>query len=188
MKTLKKFAIVFFSCIGFLVVVGLVCSLTMNKTYNDMTFSYRAETHAESVSGKTLYAGERIKVETEDKDKLSATVTALSLENDVIFTIDGNVYTWNEKVAGTDVSEAFAVSVNQTDRTITVQATLEEMLKAYAENVAGIGAEIVYGILPVGDMFKLTVSVGEQSLDMDFSALSPATDLTLDTDGISFEP
>lgn len=31
MKSLKKFLIIFFACVGFLLIVGLICSLTMNE-------------------------------------------------------------------------------------------------------------------------------------------------------------
>lgn len=193
MKSIKKFLIVFFSLIGFLVIVGLVCGLTMNKddetpALDDLTLTYRAETHDESVKGMKIYAGDVLTATTESTDKLTAKVTAIKLEEDFTFMINGKAYTWNEDVAGEDWTGAFGVDVNQDEKSVTVGATLEEAMKAYALTTAGTGAQIVYGTLPVVDMFRLTVAVGEQALSVDFSAVASATQITLDTDRIVFEP
>lgn len=192
MKGIKKFAIIFLSCIGFLVIVGLVCGLTMNKddekTYDDLTLTHRAETHDESVKGMKIYAGDVLTATTESTDKLTAKVTAIKLEEDITFTINEKTYSWNDDVAGEDWTGAFGVDVKQDEKSVTVGATLEEAMKAYALTTAGTGAKIVYGTLPVADMFRLTVAVGKQSLDVDFSALAKATQITLDTDRILFEP
>ena len=192
MKGVKKFLIIFLSSIGFLFVVGLVCGLTLGKddekTYDDLTLTHRSETHAESVKGLKIYAGDVLTAATESTDKLTASITAIALEEDFTFMINGKAYSWNEDVAGEDWTGAFGVDVNQDEKSVTIGATLEEALNAYALTTAGTGAEIVYGTLPVADMFRLTVGVGAQSLDVDFSALANATQITLDTDRILFEP
>ena len=140
MKYFKKYLAVFFCCIGFFFFVGLICALAINKdksTYDDLTITHREETHAESVSGLTIYAGELLTAKTEDTDKLSVKITAIELENDIVFAINGKIYTWNDDVAGTDVTDAFGVEVNQDEKTLTIGATLEEMLNAYAESIGG---------------------------------------------------
>lgn len=193
MKGIKKFLIIFLSSIGFLFVVGLVCGLTLGKddetpALDDLTLTHRAETHDESVSGMKIYAGDVLTAATESTDKLTASITAIALEEDFTFMINGKAYSWNEDVAGEEWTGAFGVDVNQDEKSVTVGATLEEAMKAYALTTAGTGAKIVYGTLPVADMFRLTVAVGEQALSVDFSAVASATQITLDTDRIVFEP
>ena len=193
MKSIKKILIIFFSLIGFLVIVGLVCGLTMNKddetaALDDLTLTHRAETHAESVKCVKIYAGDVLTATTLSTDKLTAKVTAIALEEDFTFMINEKTYSWNEDVAGEEWTGAFGVDVNQDEKSVTIGATLEEAMNAYALTTAGTGAKIVYGTLPVADMFRLTVAAGKQSLDVDFSALASATQITLDTDRIVFEP
>ena len=191
---IKKFLIIFLSCLGFFGVVGIFCGLVLNKdveeepNYDDLTLTHRAETHDESVKGMKIYAGDILTATTLSTDKLTAKVTAIALKEDFTFMINGKAYSWNEDVVGEDWTGAFAVDVNQDEKSVTVGATLEEAMKAYALTTAGTGANIVYGTLPAADMFRLTVAVGEQSLDVDFSALAKATQITLDTDRIVFEP
>ena len=191
---IKKFLIIFLSCLGFFGVVGIFCGLMLNKdveeepNYDDLTLTYREETYDESVKGMKIYAGDVFTATTESTDKLTAKVTAIKLEEDITFTINEKTYSWNEDVAGEDWTGAFGVDVKQDEKSVTVGATLEEAMKAYALTTAGTGAKIVYGTLPAVDMFRLTVAVGEQSLDVDFSALAKATQITLDTDRIVFEP
>lgn len=192
MKMTKKFLIVFFSTIGFLFIVGVLCGLWLNKDeerkYDDLTVSTIATTYEEDATGEKLYAGDTLTVSTEDESKITAKVTALELSEDVTFTINGESCTWNEDVAGEDLTDYFAIAIDQEQNTVTIGATLQEALQKYAEKIAGVGAKIALGTLPVSDMFRLTVSVGDQSLNVDFSALSEGTKLTLDTENILFEP
>lgn len=192
MKMAKKFLIVFFSTIGFLFIVGVLCGLWLNKDeerkYDDLTVSTSATTYEEDATGEKLYAGDTLTVSTEDESKITAKVTALELSEDVAFTINGESCTWNEDVAGEDLTEHFAIAIDQEQNTVTIGATLQEALQKYAEKIAGVGAKIALGTLPASDMFRLTVSVGDQSLNVDFSALSEGTKLTLDTENILFEP
>lgn len=186
MKKFKNFLIIFIVVIVFGVIVAGVYGLTGGFTTTDVkSFALVRDGKyiLSDAKGVLLRNEETFTVKAYGKDKdISASITPIELEEDYYFYVDEYEYSWNEDIVKSeeDLSQYFDIQIDQDKNTVTVRGSTGDVLKAFAGEQT-----LEMPSLPSADMFRLAITCGDSTMNLNCSIMSAVTGVYLSTYNIT---
>lgn len=168
----NKVFTVIYVVIVVLVLVAVV-GVIVHFTRNNQTPPAEEGTLSVSIDGNAVQSGSSVGVISNNAEitvdgvsEFSVAVYAYSsADNDFEFTVDGETYSWGG-INNRNMTKGF--TIEQTAGGIKISyGGIEQIISAVQ-----YGAEVAVGDLPDGDIFRLSVTAGEEYSDIYFSLLT----------------
>ena len=125
-----------------------------------------------SIDGKTVESGSSVgvlasksKINVDGAEEYDVAVYACSAENDFAFTVDGEELSWSD-IDGRNLTAGFEIERTEDGFTLSYGG-IEDIISSSQG-----GAEVSVGELPSGDIFRLSISAGEDRTDIYFTIFS----------------